>query len=226
MSWFWLNSVLTGLGPFLGECVRWKCSTLPVQIWDLFHLSELQWAWFFMKTKWNVRSFLDVFNFSQQTWTTTTKSCSFVLYGRNPGWMQCSSFVFTGFFTDEFVWKIINSASAKSCELDPIPTTLLYENLDILLPTIMNIINTSLTTGIVPRDLKTAISSNLCWKSHHLTNIFWKTTIPFLTFHFCPKSLKKSFSTIFSPVCKKTSAIPFSQLIVQDTVQRLFCYVL
>ena len=34
--------------------------------------------------------------------------------------------------TDEFVLKIINSASAKSCELDPIPTTLLYENLDIL----------------------------------------------------------------------------------------------
>ena len=44
---------------------------------------------------------------------------------------------------------IINSASAKSCELDPIPTTLLYENLDTLLPTITNIINTSLTTGIV-----------------------------------------------------------------------------
>ena len=37
--------------------------------------------------------------------------------------------------TDEFVLKIINSASAKSCELDPIPTTLLYENLDILLTT-------------------------------------------------------------------------------------------
>ena len=38
--------------------------------------------------------------------------------------------------TDEFVLKIINSVSAKSCELDPIPTTFLYENLDILLPTI------------------------------------------------------------------------------------------
>jgi len=33
--------------------------------------------------------------------------------------------------------------------------------------------------------------SNLCWKSHHLTKIFLKTTAPFLTFHFCPKSLKK-----------------------------------
>ena len=51
---------------------------------------------------------------------------------------------------------MINIAPAKSCELDPIPTTL-HENRDILLPTITNIINTSLTTGIVTRDLKTAI---------------------------------------------------------------------
>ena len=48
---------------------------------------------------------------------------------------------------------IINSATAKFYELDPISTTLLYENLDILLLTITNIINTSLTTGIVPCDL-------------------------------------------------------------------------
>ena len=66
--------------------------------------------------------------------------------------------------TDEFVLKIINSASAKSCELDPIPTTLIYENRDILLPTITNIINTSLTTGIVPRDLNTAVVKPLLKK--------------------------------------------------------------
>ena len=33
-------------------------------------------------------------------------------------------------------------------------------------------------------------SSNLCWKSHHLTKIFWKTTVPFLTYHCCPNSWK------------------------------------
>ena len=66
--------------------------------------------------------------------------------------------------TDGFVLKIINSAFAKACELDPIPTTLLYENLDILLPTITNIINTSLTTGIVPCDQKTAIIKPLLKK--------------------------------------------------------------
>ena len=38
--------------------------------------------------------------------------------------------------TDEFCLKDNQSAPAKSCKLDPIPTTLLYENLDILLPTI------------------------------------------------------------------------------------------
>ena len=87
--------------------------------------------------------------------------------------------------TDEFVLKIINSASAKSCEPHPIPTTLLYENLDILCrPS---------STHLLPLALFHVIwrqpSSNLCWKSHHLTKIFWKTTAPFLTFHFCPKSL-------------------------------------
>ena len=129
--------------------------------------------------------------------------------------------------TDEFVLKIINSASAKSCELDPIPTTLLYENLDILLPTITNIINTSLTTGIVPPDLKTATVKPLLKKPSLDKKNFWKTTVPFLTYLFCPKFLKKSFSTNFCPISKKTtSAIPFSQPIEQDAALRPFCYVL
>ena len=34
--------------------------------------------------------------------------------------------------TDDFVLEIIKSTPAKSCELDPIPATLLYDNLDIL----------------------------------------------------------------------------------------------
>jgi len=48
---------------------------------------------------------------------------------------------------------------------------LLYENLDILLPTITNIINTSLTTGIVPRDLKTTVVK-LLLKKPSLDKIF------------------------------------------------------
>ena len=75
--------------------------------------------------------------------------------------------------TDKFDLKVINSAPAKSCELDPIPNTLLYENHDILLQTIM-IINTSLTTGIVPHDLKTAIVKPLLKKPSLDKNLFEK----------------------------------------------------
>ena len=86
--------------------------------------------------------------------------------------------------TDEFVLKIVNSASAKSCELDPIPTTLLYENLDILLPTVTNI-NTSLTTGFVPRDLKTPVVKPLLKKpsldKNLLKNYRPISNLPFLS---------------------------------------------
>ena len=104
--------------------------------------------------------------------------------------------------TDEFVLKIINSTPAKSCERDPIPTMLLYENLDILLPTIMNIINTSLTTGIVPRDLKTAVVKPLLKKPSLDKNLF-KNYRPFLTFHFCPKSLKSHSPQTSLPSTRK-----------------------
>ena len=92
--------------------------------------------------------------------------------------------------TDEFVLKIINSASAKSCELDPFPTTLLYENLDILLPTITNIINTFLTTGIVPPDLKTAIVKPLLKKPSLDKNLL-KNYRPISNLPFLSKILEK-----------------------------------
>ena len=128
--------------------------------------------------------------------------------------------------TDEFVLKIINSAFAKSCELDPIPTMLLYENLDILMPTITNIINTSLTTGIVPPDLKTAIVRPLLKKLSLDKNLL-ENYRPISNFPLLSKNFLKSFSTNFSPISKKTtSAIPFSQPIEQDAALRPFCYVL
>ena len=63
--------------------------------------------------------------------------------------------------TEQFVLEILQKTASKSCDLDPIPTTLLYENLDVLLLTITNIINTSLASGVVSPDLKTAIVNPL-----------------------------------------------------------------
>ena len=88
------------------------------------------------------------------------------------------------FVTDDFVLKMIKSTPVKSCELDPIPTTLLYDNLDILLPTITNIVNTFLTTGIVPRGLKTEIVKPLLKKPLIDKNLLKKyrpiSNLPFL----------------------------------------------
>ena len=54
-----------------------------------------------------------------------------------------------------------------------------------------------------------------------------ETEAPETDAFFSNKSLKKSFSTNFCPISKKTtSAIPFSQPIEQDAALRPFCYVL
>ena len=75
--------------------------------------------------------------------------------------------------------------SPKSCDLDPIPTKLLYDNLDVLLPTITNLINLSLSTGSVPCDLKTAIVRPLLKKpsldKEQLKNYRPVSNLPFLS---------------------------------------------
>ena len=58
--------------------------------------------------------------------------------------------------TVEEVRLIIKNSPTKSCELDPLPTWLLKECLEDLLPAIVNIINRSLETGVMPHAIKQA----------------------------------------------------------------------
>ena len=51
---------------------------------------------------------------------------------------------------------ILNSAS-KSCELDPIPSKLLIECLDSIIPSLTDLFNSSLASGIFPQCLKSAL---------------------------------------------------------------------
>ena len=51
---------------------------------------------------------------------------------------------------------ILNSAP-KSCELDPIPTKLLLECLDSILPSLIDLFNSSLASGIFPQCFKSAL---------------------------------------------------------------------
>jgi hypothetical protein len=59
--------------------------------------------------------------------------------------------------TMEEVKKIIMSSPSKTCPLDPIPTSLVKANVDVMTPIITSIINKSLASGEVPRALKYAL---------------------------------------------------------------------
>ena len=61
--------------------------------------------------------------------------------------------------TLEELKKFSRKPLSKSCELDPLPAVVLKGSLTVLFPTIMRIINLSLSTGVVPDALKGAILS-------------------------------------------------------------------
>ena len=64
----------------------------------------------------------------------------------------------------EEVRKIISKSPNKSCSLDSLPTWLLKQNMDIMVPTITSIVNTSLSTGIFPTVMKHAVVTPLLKK--------------------------------------------------------------
>ena len=59
----------------------------------------------------------------------------------------------------------IMKSPAKSCVLDPWPTFLVKECLDILVPSITKLVNCSLSKGVVPADFKKAVVTPLIKKS-------------------------------------------------------------
>ena len=59
--------------------------------------------------------------------------------------------------TCEFLKKVCLGASPKTCELDPIPSSLLCDCIDDLLPYLTHVINDSLISGSFPDVFKPAI---------------------------------------------------------------------
>ena len=53
--------------------------------------------------------------------------------------------------------KIISKTATKSCELDPINTNILKDNINVLAPVLVDIVNTSLEDAIVTENLKSAM---------------------------------------------------------------------
>ncbi len=68
--------------------------------------------------------------------------------------------------TSDEIRKLIMKSPSASCCLDPIPTWLLKENLDSLLPILTQVVNTSLSSGTVPKAMKQAVISPLLKKGN------------------------------------------------------------
>ena len=58
--------------------------------------------------------------------------------------------------TEDEIKKLIFSSSSESCDLDPIPTSMLKNYLDILIAPITYIINFSMETSTFPQNFKEA----------------------------------------------------------------------
>ena len=63
--------------------------------------------------------------------------------------------------SEEAVDKITKTSPTKSCLLDPLPTFLIKECIDILLPSLTKLVNCSLMEGCIPDAFKSAVVTPL-----------------------------------------------------------------
>lgn len=92
--------------------------------------------------------------------------------------------------TETEVRKLIMRSAPKSCELDPIPTHILKQSIDVLLPIITTIINKSLSESSVPSSFKEAVVRPLL-KKQGLDNEVLKNYRPVSNLSFLSKILEK-----------------------------------
>ena len=59
------------------------------------------------------------------------------------------------------IGKLAAILVSKSCGLDPLPSSIIKQCIDLLLPTITNIVNLPLRDGFMPTCLKSAVLSPL-----------------------------------------------------------------
>ena len=81
-----------------------------------------------------------------------------------PSFVNCASFDFDYRISQEDLRKIIQQAKPTTCDNDPLPSALVKNNIEILLPAISHIVNLSLSSGTFPQQLKTAIITPLLKK--------------------------------------------------------------
>ncbi|KAI5623588.1 hypothetical protein C0J50_16927, partial [Silurus asotus] len=99
-----------------------------------------------------------------------------------PSTPQLHCFTCTG---QEELYNVIAKAKSTTCQLDPIPTKLLKEVLYTTGEPLLNIINSSLSLGLVPKSLKLAVIKPLIKKPNldpnTLSNYRPISNLPFMS---------------------------------------------
>ena len=83
----------------------------------------------------------------------------------NPVEFSGTAFAEFQLVTEDFVKTVLQEMPKKSCDLDPIPTSVLYDCLDEIIPIVTSIMNKSLSSGIVPQCFKHALVKPLLKKA-------------------------------------------------------------
>jgi hypothetical protein len=112
--------------------------------------------------------------------------------------------------TESEVSKLIKKAPNKSSSLDPIPTWLLKNCTDELVPSITEIINTSMSSGVVPTSFKTAMVTPLLKKSG-LDPEALKNYRPVSNLSFLSKTLERTVAEQLQEYLTENNLIPRMQ---------------
>ena len=103
----------------------------------------------------------------------------------NPVEFSGIAFAELQFVTEDFVKTVVQEMPKKSCDLDPIPTSVLYDCLDEIIPIVTSIMNKSLSSGIVPQCFEHALVKPLFKKANLDPNClkhYWPVSnLPFLS---------------------------------------------
>ena len=96
--------------------------------------------------------------------------------------------------SEKDIEKIIRNFASKSCILGPIPTHLVKQCLDLLVPLITRIVNKSFATATVPTSFKIAAVTPILKKANLIADIL-KNFRPISNLPFVSKVLEKAAST-------------------------------
>ena len=99
--------------------------------------------------------------------------------------------------SEQNVYDLIQKSAKKSCVRDPLPTTLACDSLDVLLPVITKLVNTSLTTAYFPTEWKQAIVNPLLKKG--AKDVTHKNLRPISNLQFVSKITERAvFDQVYS----------------------------